>query len=83
MSNVVVEVMSKEHCPLCDDVLIDLKLLRDELAFDVNVIDIYQDEELLEKYQLMIPVILIEGKEIGFGKIAREDLKSAIKVAQS
>ena len=56
MSNVVVEVMSKEHCPLCDDVLIDLKLLRDELAFDVNVIDIYQDEELLEKYLITVMI---------------------------
>ncbi len=69
---------TKVHCPLCDQAHKLLQELQQETPFSIEVIDIYQDDVLLEKYGLMIPVIEIEGREIDYGIISKEKLKKAL-----
>ncbi|SES69631.1 Glutaredoxin [Salinibacillus kushneri] len=55
---------TKEQCPLCDEARGLLMLLQEEYDFDIEEKDIYQDDELLEKYQISIPVIQVDEEEI-------------------
>ncbi|MCK0473014.1 glutaredoxin family protein [Halalkalibacter sp. APA_J-10(15)] len=67
-------IYSKHHCPLCDKAIAKIKTLKEQYELSIRVIDIYEDDELLEKYQLMIPVVEIEGEEIDFGQISENKL---------
>ncbi|MET3727194.1 glutaredoxin [Fictibacillus halophilus] len=69
---------TKIHCPLCDEAHKLLQKLQQEISFSIESIDIYQDDLLLEKYGLMIPVVEIEGKEIDYGMISEGKVKKAL-----
>ncbi|MDM5315222.1 glutaredoxin family protein [Fictibacillus sp. b24] len=69
---------TKVHCPLCDQAHKLLQELQQESPFSIEVIDIYQDDVLLEKYGLMIPVIEVDGKEIDYGIISKDKIKKAL-----
>ncbi|WP_054859922.1 thioredoxin family protein [Gracilibacillus sp. JCM 18860] len=60
----IVKLYGKKDCSLCLDAKILLEILQEEYGFEIEVIDIYQDETLLDKFHLIIPVVEIEGGEI-------------------
>jgi glutaredoxin len=70
---------TKENCGLCNEAKEIIQSLRLEHKIEVTEIDIYSYDELLEKYQLMIPVIQINGETIAYGKIHKNDILNAIK----
>jgi hypothetical protein len=55
-----------------------LQELQSEISFEIKTIDIYSDDELLERYGLMIPVVEINGREVGFGHMEKEAVKKAL-----
>lgn len=59
----------KENCPLCDDARALLQALQDREPFQMKEIDIYSNDELLEKFQLMIPVVEVDGEVVDYGQI--------------
>lgn len=69
---------TKVHCPLCDNAHKLLQDLQTEIPFTIETVDIYQDDVLLEKYGLMIPVIEVDGQEIDYGIISIEKVKKAL-----
>lgn len=69
-------VFSKDHCPLCDEAESLMKGLQTEFSFDLQIIDIYEDDALLEKYQLMIPVIVIDGEEADYGQVSETKIRT-------
>lgn len=79
MERVRVKFYSKDNCCLCDEGLAILHQIEKEIPLDIEIIDIYKDDELLEKYQIMIPVVEINGEEVDYGIISREKVESAIK----
>lgn len=80
MERLRVILYSKKNCPLCDKGQDILEEIKQEISFDLEVIDIYQDDEWLEKYQLMIPVVCIGDEEIDFGQLSKRKIKSAIEL---
>ncbi len=72
MSRIQVTMYSKENCSLCTKAKKVIEELSEEFPLDLNEVDIYKDDELLEKYQIMIPVIEIDGNEVGYGIIHKE-----------
>lgn len=46
-----------------------LKEVQYEYSFQIEEIDIYEDNDLLEKYHLMIPVVEIGGRQVEYGNI--------------
>lgn len=46
-----------------------LKEVQYEYSFQIEEIDIYEDNDLLEKYHLMIPVLEIGGRQVEYGNI--------------
>jgi glutaredoxin len=80
---VVINLYSKTNCPLCDKAKQVLQELQREFSFHINEIDIYQDDALLEKYQLMIPVVEIDGEEVDFGMIQKDVIRKRLLETQS
>ncbi|PEA52816.1 NrdH-redoxin [Bacillus pseudomycoides] len=69
---------TKEECGLCQKAKKLLQELQDEYVFDLKEIYIYEDEQLLEKYHLMIPVVEIEGEEVEYGIIHKDVIINSI-----
>ncbi|MCF6138671.1 glutaredoxin family protein [Pseudalkalibacillus berkeleyi] len=73
-----VHFYTKKQCPLCDYALIILEDLQEELGFHIEERDIYEKDEWLEAYGLMIPVVQVEGKDIQYGKLDRISLRKRL-----
>ncbi|WP_059103327.1 glutaredoxin family protein [Shouchella shacheensis] len=66
---------TKKNCPLCEKGYKVLQELQADYSFRIETVDIYEQEEFLEAYQLKIPVITAGGKELDYGLITREKLE--------
>lgn len=64
-----VQLYSRTNCPLCEEARLMLELVKDDINFDIEEINIEEDDELHEKYLLRIPVIESGGKVIQEGRI--------------
>lgn len=64
MEQIKVVMYSKENCMLCNIARIYLEDLQEEFPIVIDEIDIYKDDELLEKYMLNIPLVEIDGEEV-------------------
>ncbi|WP_020061702.1 glutaredoxin family protein [Bacillus sp. 123MFChir2] len=69
---------TKEECGLCQKAKKLLQELQDEYVFDLREINIYEDEKLLERYHLMIPVVEVEGEEVEYGVIHKDVIINSI-----
>lgn len=79
MSEMDVVLYGKRNCCLCDDAKAMLNELADEFSFHIKEVNIYEDDALLEKYQIMIPVVEINGKEVAYGIIHKSVIIQHIK----
>lgn len=70
---------TKKNCPLCDEAKYLILTLEGQYNFELEEIDIYQDDQLLEKYQLMIPVVEVDGTEVDFGQIQLANVMQALE----
>lgn len=64
-----VVLYTKNNCPLCDEAKELLLVIQKEFDFSLKEVDIYQDDKLLEKYQLMIPVVEVDKEVVDYGQI--------------
>ena len=64
MNHPVVTIYSKPDCHLCERVKEVIERCRSKAEFEVAVVDVSQDAELVARYGQDIPVILLDGKEI-------------------
>lgn len=74
-----VVLYSRDRCPLCDearDILLEMKKVS---KFELREIDISTEDDLTERYGLMIPVVTINGVEVQYGKINRDVIKNYLK----
>ncbi|MEH7458434.1 NrdH-redoxin [Bacillus pseudomycoides] len=67
-----VVLYTKTDCGLCVKAKQILKEVQKVYSFEIEEIDIYEDDELLEKYQIMIPVVEIDGKQAFYGVIHKD-----------
>lgn len=70
---------TKENCPLCDDVYALLKLFQNYYHFDLIERDIYSNDDWLEEFQLLIPVVELGDRLIDCEEINYDVLEEAIK----
>ncbi|EEK70685.1 Glutaredoxin [Bacillus mycoides] len=69
MKKMKVVLYTKKDCGLCVKAKQVLKEVQYEYSFQIEEIDIYEDNDLLEKYHLMIPVVEIGGRQVEYGNI--------------
>ncbi|MFJ8066079.1 glutaredoxin family protein [Psychrobacillus sp. NPDC096426] len=65
----IVRFYTRPGCHLCEDARIVLKLVQDDVAFEIKEFNIEEDDKLHEKYMLMIPVVEFENEIIQYGQI--------------
>lgn len=70
---------TREKCPLCDKAKKILDELVDEIGISYQEIDIYSDDELLERFGLMIPVLELDGEVIQFGNLDKPSLHGILE----
>ncbi|AST93251.1 MULTISPECIES: glutaredoxin family protein [Sutcliffiella] len=73
-----VTLYSKENCSLCDKGKKILEELQEEIKFSIEEVDIYKDDMLLEKYQIMIPVAEVDGDMLGYGIFNKVDIRNRL-----
>jgi len=71
-------IYSRHGCHLCESARAELEAMRSEINFDLEEAFIDGDSKLESDYGLMVPVILIDGKMHGYGRIERARFKAAI-----
>ncbi|MBU8906702.1 glutaredoxin family protein [Desertibacillus haloalkaliphilus] len=69
---------SKENCSLCDKGLAVLVEINKEIPLEITEVDIYKDDTLLEKYQIMIPVVSVDGEDIDYGILSKEKIRKRL-----
>lgn len=57
----IINFYTKVDCLLCKEALALLETLKHLYSFEINICDIHDHDEWLEKYFLLIPVIDING----------------------
>ena len=75
----VVDFYTRPGCHLCDDARLMLKLVQEDVSFEINEVNIEEDDELHEKYMLMIPVIALQGKIVQYGQVDYVTLLEALE----
>ena len=77
-------IYSKPGCHLCDEMK-DLvrATIANQADISIEEIDISTSHELLERYGLEIPVLMIDGRKAAKYRITREELKRLIEGRQS
>jgi glutaredoxin len=79
MSQTIVTFYTRKGCHLCEDAKQSLLELKSHWNFTLEELDIEQSDELTELYGLMIPVVLIDGEEVGFGNIDKNEISNRLQ----
>lgn len=66
---------SKPGCHLCEELRAELDDMRPELDFSIEEIDITSESALFERYRHEIPVLMMDGEEIGRGRVDIRDVR--------
>jgi glutaredoxin len=62
--NPVLTLYSRFHCHLCQDMLSLLQERQAEFGFQLEVVDIDSDPELVKRYGEKVPVLVRDAQEI-------------------
>ena len=75
----IVHFYTRPGCHLCDDARMMLKLVQEDVPFQIEEHNIEKDDQLHEKYMLMIPVVEYQGDIIQYGNIDYVTLLEALE----
>lgn len=62
-----VKFYSRPNCSLCEEGLRTIKLLQEDIPFELEIVNIEENDELHEKYMLLIPVVEKDGEVVQHG----------------
>ena len=72
-------VYSRAYCHLCDDMVAALTALQPRYGFSLTVIDVDADPELEARYDLLVPVLILEGIEVCHYVLDQARLEAALR----
>ena len=75
----MVTVYSRHGCHLCENAVNTLEELREELAFEIEIIYIDGNSELEKLYGEQVPVIHIDGEHHDFWRVDPERFRSSLE----
>ena len=70
-------LITRQGCHLCDEALVALR----SLGVEPDMRDVDADELLHAQFDFRVPVVLVDGRVVGEGKVRREDLLRALHLA--
>ena len=65
----IVKFYSRPNCELCIEGLHTLKIVQEDIAFEIEQYNIEDNDTLHEKYMLMIPVVEVNSEVIQYGQL--------------
>ncbi|WP_217588600.1 glutaredoxin family protein [Lentibacillus saliphilus] len=71
-------VYTRTSCPLCEDAIALLHMLQLEYDIVIEERDIETNDEWLEAYQLVIPVVEVKGRQLNAQQINDDTLKQLL-----
>ena len=74
-----ITIYSRQGCHLCNDAQKTLESMREELKFEIEVIEIDEDAELIKLYSDQVPVIHIDGIHHDFYKVDPLRFRSSLE----
>ena len=76
----ILTIYSKPGCHLCDDMKAVVEgVVQGHQQISLQEIDISNDPVLLERYELEIPVLLIDGKKAAKFRITEQELTRRLR----
>ena len=69
---------TKHDCPLCDEAAELLRRLAPEFRLDVEEVDIEGEPHLWQRYQYLIPVVVLDGEALLYPPIEESRLRQAL-----
>jgi glutaredoxin len=75
----MVTVFSRHGCHLCEDAVKTLEGMREELAFEIEIIYIDGDADLEKLYGNEVPVIHINGEHHDFYRVDPDRFRSSLE----
>lgn len=70
---------TKDVCSICEDAEALLSIFRHEYPYELEIRDIYSKDEWLEEYQLLIPVIEVNGRQLNCEEINYDSIEQLLK----
>ncbi|WP_430709353.1 glutaredoxin family protein [Peribacillus frigoritolerans] len=70
---------SRDKCPLCDKAKQALEEVKVESGIGYKEIDIHTDDDLLERFGLMIPVVEWKDEIVQFGNVDKSALNRLLE----
>ena len=70
---------TRAGCSLCEEGLLIVKMIQQEIPFELEMINIEKDEEIHKKYMLMIPVVVMDKQIIQYGQLDYATLYEALE----
>jgi glutaredoxin len=74
-----VVIYSKPGCHLCDEMKAIVERVRRATPFELNIVDISNDDQLEALYGLEIPVLEVNGKKAAKYRVTEADLKQILR----
>lgn len=74
---------TRPQCSLCEEAKLVLELVQEEMPFLIHEVNIDENDELTEKYGLMIPVIELDGEIVQFGCVDYPTVKLKLDEAHN
>ena len=72
-----VVLVTRKGCHLCDQAL----ALLHELGVEPELQDVDADDRLHDLYDWRVPVVLVDGRVVGEGRVRLEELRRALEPA--
>jgi glutaredoxin len=79
MTQITITLYTRNRCSLCEKAKQAILELKEVWNFTLEEIDIDKSDELTELYGIMIPVVQIDGEEVGFGIINKLDISKRLQ----
>ncbi|MDP3030800.1 MAG: glutaredoxin family protein [Rhodocyclaceae bacterium] len=71
----------RPYCHLCDDMLDALEAMRGEFDFAIEVVDVDTRPDWVDRYDELVPVLILSGEEICHYFLDAERLRAALSSA--
>ena len=74
----LIRYYSRKNCALCEKGLQIVRIVQEDVPFQLEIVDIESDQALHEKFMLMIPVVEMNGEIVQYGQIDYPTLLDAL-----
>jgi glutaredoxin len=79
MPQTIITLYTRKRCSLCEKAKKIIEELKGDWNFTLEEVDIDNSDELTELYGIMIPVVQIDGEEVAFGIINKNDISKRLQ----